>query len=259
MALTLFAETLPLRVCVLDFTTADISGQKRFLDVENRMIEIPAQQSLNTADRLSISRRMQGFVRMIDATDAARTNEANRAAQIENNRRDWAKALELYNTVVKGESRPVVLGADYLSAYLGKRGDIFRTVDVAVMDAAMRKLQAQPGFPQDFMQKLAAETGATHLVYGTVSDLRSKGRSFKGYGIETKGTEYQLDVILKVVDLAKQATVYSNVYTGSWTERQRPAATEFDNNIFQSLMTSALEQAAGDLANRFSPAGEKEK
>ena len=80
-AVALYAgETAPYKVCVLDFTTADIIGQKRFLDAANKKIEIPAQESLNTADRLSINRVMQGFIRMIDAFDSARTNQANRDA-----------------------------------------------------------------------------------------------------------------------------------------------------------------------------------
>ena len=41
--------------------------------------------------------------------------------------------------------------------------------------------------------------------------------------------------------------MYSNVYTGSYRE-QRPVSNDaFDNNIFLSLMKSALEQAAEDL------------
>ena len=251
-ASALWAETKPLRICVLDFTTADIIGQERFLNVESRMIEIPVPESLNTADRLSINRRMQGFVRMIDAYSVSEVNSANIDLQLEDRQIEWAKALELYNTVMKGEARPVVLGSEYLAGYLGSRGDLFRIVDTSLMYAAMEKLQSQPDFPKDFLRRLAAETGATHLVCGTVSDLTSRGKAFKGYGIETQTTEYRLDVILKVVDLEQQSTVLSNVYTGSWSVQQRPAAAEFDNNIFQSLMKSALEQAAEEMAEKFS-------
>ena len=252
------AETKPLRICILDFTTADIVGQKRFLEVDSRRIEIPVSESLNTADRLSINRRMQGFVRMIDANSVSEVNSANIGLQLEDRQIDWAKAFELYNTVVKGETRPVVLGSDYLAACLGRRGDLFQIVDTPLVYAAMEKLQAQPDFPKDFMRKLAAETGATHLIYGTVSDLTSRGREFKGYGIETKTTEYRLDVILKVVDLERQSVVHGNVYIGAWSAQQRPGAAEFDNNIFQSLMKAALEQAAEELTGKFSSATEKE-
>ena len=117
----------------------------------------------------------------------------------------------------------------------------------------MVKQQNAPDFPRDFMLRLARETGVTHLIYGTVSDLRTRSNSFKGYGIETKTTNYQLDVIIKVVDLVRQSTVYSNVYTGNYRE-QRPVSTQqIDNNIFQTLMTSALEQAAEDLYDKCKP------
>ena len=237
----------PFRVCVLDFTSIDTQGQKRFLDQQNNQIVIPPQNTLNAEDRKSINAVMQGFVRMIDAWDNTRTNSANRHAQVDDNAFNRAKALELYNSVVKGPSRPMVIGADYLSAYLGRRNDVFSCIDTAQMAVAMSKLQQDPDFPRDFMLKLAKMTGATHLIYGTVSDLRSKSNSFKGYGIETKTTNYQLDVIIKMVDLAAQHTVYSNVYTGNYREQQPVSTTQIDNNIFQSLMTAALEQAAEEL------------
>lgn len=250
-------EWSPLKVAVLDFTSADIKGQK-FLDHQNKPIKVPAQETLNAADRKSVNSIMQGFVRMIDAWDNTRTNQANREGRMIDNERDWAKAKALYNTVVKGESRPMVLGAEYLGAYLGRKNDLFQIVDAKTIESVMAQLQNEPDFPKDALLKLAQKTGATHLIYGTVSDLRSKINSFKGYGIETKTTSYQLDVILKVVDLVKQRTVYSNVYTGNYKEQRPVSGSQIDNNIFQNLMTSALEQAAEELADISKP-GRKNK
>lgn len=248
----------PFRVCVLDFSSLDIQGQKKFFDHQNKPIAIPAQCTLNDADRKSISSVMQGFVRLIDAWDNTKTNTENRRAQAEDNAFNRAQALQLYNTVVKGEARPMVIGADYLSAYLGRHNDVFTCVDASQVSAAMARLQQAPDFPRDFMLRLARETGATHLIYGVVSDLRSKSNSFKGYGIETKTTNYQLDVIVKMVDLVAQHTVYSNVYTGNYREQRPISGTQFDNNIFQNLMTAALEQAAEDLYDACRP-GRKNK
>lgn len=248
----------PFRVCVLDFTSLDIQGQKKFLDHQNKPIAIPAQCTLNDADRKSINSVMQGFVRLIDAWDNTRTNTENRRAQAEDNAFNRAQALQLYNTVVKGEARPMVIGADYLSAYLGRHNDVFTCVDASQISAAMARLQQAPDFPRDFMLRLARETGATHLIYGVVSDLRSKSNSFKGYGIETKTTNYQLDVIIKMVDLVAQHTVYSNVYTGNYREQRPISGTQFDNNVFQNLMTAALEQAAEELYDVCRP-GRKNK
>lgn len=248
----------PFKVCVLDFSSLDVEGQKRFLTAENKPIVIPPQCTLNDADRQSINSVMQGFVRMIDAWDNTKTNKANRAVQMDDNAFTREKALDLYNTVTKGTARPMIIGAEYLSAYLGRHNDVFVCMDPSLMTAAMAKLQTAPDFPKDFMLRLAKETGATHLIYGTVSDLRTKMNSFKGYGIETQTLNYQLDVIIKMVDLASQHTVYSNVYTGNYREQRPVSATQFDNNIFHSLMTSALEQAAEDLYDVCKP-GRKNK
>ena len=243
----------PFKVCVLDFTTIDEKGQKRFLDQNNQPIMIPPQCTLNDADRKSVNSVMQGFVRMIDAWSSKKTDDYNRRTQAEENRFTRTKALELYQTAVNGETRPTVIGADYLTAFLGRRSDVFSCLPAPVMEAAMSRLQTAPDFPRDFMLRLAKETGATHLIYGTVSDIRTKTNSFKGYGIATKTTNYQLDVIIKMVDLVSQSTVYSNVYTGNYREQRPVSATQIDNNVFQTLMTAALEQAAEDLYDKCKP------
>lgn len=246
----------PIRICVIDFTSADTQGQKRFLDERSKPITIPTQSTLNDADRVSVNSVMQGYVRMIDAIDTSKTNDANRREQSIDNALSRAQKIELYNTVVKGESRPMVIGADYLTAYLGRKNDLFSCVDTSLLTSAMTQLQNEPDFPDDFMLKLAEKTGVTHLVYGTVSDIRTKTNSFKGYGIETKTTMYQLDVIVKLVDLKAQHTIYSNVYTANYKEQDTGNGGHFDNNIFQNLMTTALEMAADDLYEQCQAFGE---
>lgn len=248
----------PFKVCVLDFNTIDTTGQKRFLSEDNKPIVIPPQCTLTDEDRKSIDAVMQGYVRMIDAWDNTRTNDADRAAQIEDNAVNRKKALDLYDSVMNGPSRPMVIGAEYLSAYLGRHNDVFGCMDVSQVAAAMEKIRKEKDFPKDFMLRIAKETGATHLIYGTLSDLRTKSNSFSGYGIETKTTTYQLDVIVKMIDLAAQCSVYSNVYTGSYREQRPISGEQFDDNIFQSLMTSAMEEAAEDIYNVCKP-GSKNK
>lgn len=248
----------PFKVCVLDFSTIDTAGQKRFLSEDNKPIVIPPRSTLTDEDRKSMDAVMQGYVRMIDAWDNTRTNNADRAAQIEDNAANRRKALDLYESVMKGPSRPMVIGAEYLSAYLGRHNDVFGCLDVSQVAAAMEKIRKEEDFPKDFMLRIAKETGATHLIYGTVSDLRTKSNSFSGYGIETKTTTYQLDVIVKMIDLAAQCSVYSNVYTGTYREQRPISGDQFDDNIFQSLMTSAMEEAAEDIYNVCKP-GSKNK
>ena len=102
----------PFKVCVLDFTSIDINGQIRFLDTKNNPIVIPPQNTLNDADHRTINSIMQGYVRMIDAWDNSWTNSANREAQVDDNVFTRKKAIDLYNTIVKGEPRPMVIGAE---------------------------------------------------------------------------------------------------------------------------------------------------
>ena len=245
-----------LRVCVLEFTTIDVNGQIRFLSGTNKKIDVPPQCTLNDADRKSVDSVMQGFVRLVDAIDSSRTQEANRLAQIDDNIFNRAKALDIWNTTVQGGVRPVVIGAEYLESYLGQHPDVFAIRNRDLMVTAMDKLRADPEFPTDFQLKLARASGATHLIYGTVGDLASRENSFTGYGISTKTTNYSLDVIVKVVDLVAQQSAYAKTYTGHYREQRPISGAQFDNNIFQSLMKSALEQAAEDLYEICRPGGE---
>ena len=247
-----------LKVCVMDFTTIDIEGQKRFLDINNKPIVVPSQNTLNDEDHKTINGVMQGFVRMIDAWDSSRTNKANREGQADDNAFTRDKALNIYAKTVGGEARPVVLGAEYLTAYLGRYNDVFACLDKNLLGVAMMKIRNEPDFPQDFMLKVARATGATHLITGTVSDIRSRERNFKGYGIETRSVNYDMDVIVKVVDLVAQHTVFSNVYTASYAERRPISNAQFDNAIYQNLMTSALQQASEELYEICKP-GEENK
>ena len=242
---------LPFRVCVMDFTTIDINGQIRFIDPANNKLDVAPRCTLNDADRKSVNDVMQGFVRLVDAVENHKTKDMKNAIT----RND---AIDLWRTSVHGQARPAVIGAEYLEAYLGGHGDVFACLDRPLMAAAMQKLQSDPDFPSDFQLKLAKASGATHLIYGTVGDISSRENSFAGYGIQTKTTNYSLDVIVKMVDLVTQQTVHSGVYTGTYREQRPISGSQFDNNIFQSLMKSALQQASEDLYDMCRP-GRKNK
>ena len=235
------------RVCVMDFIQADIVGQKRFLDQNSKPITIPPQCTLDQEDHMTIHSVMQGFVRMIDARDAARTNEANRRRMMDDNLWERTKALDLFRTVVKGQSRPIILGAEQLSALLSQHGDVFACTDASLMSAAMEKLRNQPDFPVDFQRKLSEMTGATHLLCGTVADLRVSSKTFQGYGIETTTTRYELDFSYKLVDLRAQSSVYGGIVTGVHSERKLPGVIEREPSLFQNLLNDALRRAADDL------------
>ncbi len=229
-----------MKVAVLDFVTADTIGLKLLEHLPTAGAD--SNNALSAEDRTSVNGVMQGFVKLMETASNTKIRDDK-----------WTEQRDLFNETLKGKARPAILGADYLAAYLGRHQDVFGCLDTMIVKKAMLKLQKEPDFPKDFLKKLAVETGATHLICGTVSDIRSKENAFKGYGIETKTTLCQLDVIIKVIDLEAGHSVFSNVYTGSYKEQRPISVEQFDNNIYQNLMMGALEQAAEELYERCKP------
>ncbi len=235
------------KVCVLDLNTIDIVGQKRFLSEKNQPIVIPAQCSLNDKDRVSVNTTMQGMIRIVDAADNTHTNAANRSAQRDDNIFSRTKALDLFDRSVNSEQRPFIIGAEYLAACLSKYNDVFSCCDSSVLAIPMEELQKAEDFPKNLPLRLAKETGITHLIYGTVSDIRRTQKQFKGYGIETNNIIYQMDVIIRMVDLVTQCSVYGKVYTGTYTENFSPGGNTFTDNVYHKVLTDALEKVAEDF------------
>jgi hypothetical protein len=227
-----------MKVAVMDFVTADTIGLK----ILERLPAAPAPQVMPSDGANATVNVLFGIGKLLDGV----TTESPADSK-------WQAQRELFLEAVKGKGRPAIMGAEYLAAFLGKHPETFGIVDAMVIKGAMAKLQKEDDFPRNFLQKVAKETGATHLICGTIADIRSKENSFKGYGVETKTTLFQLDVIIKVIDLQAQHTVFTNVYTGSYKEQRPISVEQFDNNIYQSLMTVALEQAAEELCEVCQP------
>ena len=89
----------PFKIGVLDFTSADVEGNKRFLDDQKQVLTIPAASTLNSEDRQSIHPVMQGFVRMIDAwgtvknTDPVEVHKYHSHRNSDNHTDDSAKPI----------------------------------------------------------------------------------------------------------------------------------------------------------------------
>lgn len=242
------AETPPpVRIAVMDFSSIDTRGQS-FLESPAVKLSPHSRQTLNAEDRKSINSVMQGFIRMIDAWDGTRDAAFDRRILLDENERNWAKAVALYQTVVSGPSRPMVIGAEYFTAQLGSRSSNFSCIGPEETAAAMKKAATTPDFPRGAFVRLIELTGANYLVTGTVSDLRSRVSSFKGYGIETRTTTWQLDVILRLIDLENGSVVHGGVYTGTLREQEPVSVDGIDNNKFQTLMNMALKKAADEFA-----------
>ncbi len=246
------AEKLtPLTVAVLDFSTTDIKGLNFLAKPDFTPMVRPQEKTAEAGSNYGSDWYMNGVIGAVNAYDNAYVREKSFDWELAQKQFDWARWQQIYEKTVNGEARPVVLAADYFGSYLGSYAGEFNCLDSQVVAAAVQKLAQEPDFPQDFYQKLAKATGLTHLISGTVADMRIKEKSFKGYGVETSTKIYELDVIIKIIDLKTQQNCYGNVYTGVYKEQQPYSAEFVDKNIFQSTLSSALKTAAADFHKQF--------
>lgn len=130
--------------------------------------------------------------------------------------------------------RSVALGKSYLVARLAKADRPFAVTD--------------------------DEKAATDDLLPVISFLRSRENIFKAktYGVDTKTTKWTLDVILTLRNRATGDIAWSKCVSGSCDEQRPISASQFDNNIFHSLMIAAVEEAAEELVNYFDPPNSSE-
>ena len=128
------------------------------------------------------------------------------------------------------DARSVALGRDYLHSRLVRPGRSFVCVD--------------------------AVANADYRLGTAVSFLRSRENEFKGrtYGHSTKTTVWSLDVIETLYK--GDEIVFAKAATGTYEERRPISEAQFDNNIFDKLMRSAIEQAADEVVDFFEGGGD---
>ena len=71
------------------------------------------------------------------------------------------------------------------------------------------------------MLKVAQASGATHLIYGTLSDIRTRENHFKGYGIETHTINYDMDVIAYLVEILSGKTLQEYLKEADYYSRHQ--------------------------------------
>lgn len=127
------------------------------------------------------------------------------------------------------DARSVALGKSYLVARLARVGR-----PLAVTDD---------------------EKSATYDLVPVISFLRSRENVFKAktYGIDTKTTKWTLDLILTLKHRTTGDIAWSKSVSGSCDEQRPISDSQFDNNIFHSLMIAAVEEAADELVGYFEP------
>ena len=239
------------RIAVFAFTTIDIQGQ-HFGDFTERTVTVTPQNSLNDAELGSIDEIMLGYIKMIDAEEE-RTRRAHDREHLDaENARNLARQNELADKLLKTPQRAVVIGANFMEGALGNydsvelvdRGDIYK----AYRDMSARQAGEQPRTLPEVLQL----QGATHVLYGTVADFRVAGNEYTGYGINTKSLIYELDVMIKIVELKTNRIVFSGVFTGQSREFYLDGQKAIiDSGRFETLMKSATAQAAAAIDKKF--------
>lgn len=166
----------------------------------------------------------------------ASTADAKQASAADSRPRVFVHAFQTSESFVLPEqrqpdadARSVALGKSYLVARLAKASRPFAVTD--------------------------DEKSATYDLIPVISFLRSRENTFKSktYGIDTKTTKWTLDVILTLKNCATGDIAWSKCVSGSCDEQRPISASQFDNNIFHSLMIAAVEEAAEELVNFFDP------
>lgn len=241
-------SSLPWVVAITDFVTIDSITIEDF-NIVNKPVEVPQVSVISNADRLSVCPAGLGFVLLEEARDAIVSNDVNRWSAMEENDFARAKAVAAYQSRIREGIRNVVIGADILGAELAARPEIFRLGDEWGFNTAAEALLSSETLPANYLELLAAETGVTHVIQGTVSDLRTSTRTFSGYGITAETLVYELDVVLKVLDLKAGSVIYSKLYTGKVKLINNNDVTVTDNSDnFMLALKEALKLAGSDLA-----------
>ena len=252
------AEPPAMKIAVLDFTCIDLTGQKLRL-VRNRPVNTDYRGILSSADRQSIDDRMQGFVRMLDARFAGTAAMAGLQRDLRESERDRAEREALAKKILNSKQRPLVIGAEYMTACLGEYPEIFSLANREGIESALKSLdfgRAQTAEDADrrireFMEK----SGATHILTGTVADLKTEHKKFSGYGVRTDRVVYSLDVLVKLINLKTSQIAFSGVFTGEVSQMNTKFAQTINDSLFQDLMKDAVKQAAEAMSRRFAADG----
>lgn len=116
----------------------------------------------------------------------------------------------------------------------------------------MKSRLARPGRPFVCTENAS---NAEYRLGAVVSNLRSHEKSFDGktYGHGTKTTLWHLDVIVSLK--RNDEILLSKTKTSEYEERRPISESQFDNNIFHTLMATAIEMAADEVIDFFDGAG----
>lgn len=181
-------------------------------------------------------KRRVGFLTVVVGAVVAQAADGTSEPTADSRPRVFVHAFQTAESFVLPEQRQpdadvrsVVMGKTYLVARLAKASRPFAVTE--------------------------DEKAAAYDLLPVISFLRSRENVFKAktYGVDTKTTKWTLDVILKLKNRATGDVAWAKAVTGSYDEQRPISASQFDNNIFHSLMIAAVEEGAEELVNFFEP------
>ncbi len=155
-------------------------------------------------------------------------------------------------------NRQILLGADYLSAYLSAY-PIFKVVDRINLKKILREKGLLENFNPSEAEKIGQLVGATHIICVTVSDPQIKVSHYKGYGIEINKLIYSIDSIVKVINTKNSYIDFGDeVKTVHTIKLTNYSTQEVDLNVIQTLIRENAKEIAKKIYKKFEEKGKKE-
>ena len=159
-------------------------------------------------------------------------------------------AVQTSNAVPRVYVSPFKTAASVCSVSHGETNGNWQVV--ALGAPLMTSRLARPGAP---FICVADAKNATYILGSVLTTLRSKENVYSStmYKVETKTTNWQIDLIVQLTRLADDAIVFSKTVTGFCNEQRPISEAKFDNDLFHTLMVAAIEEAAEDILEYFEP------
>ena len=157
--------------------------------------------------------------------------------------------LGLDCTAVREKGRKLILpvGDGSIEVVLAKANDVITYVEHGVCDLGVVGKDTILEMQGKFYELLDLGFGRCKFALAV-----KKGTDFySGYGVKTATLFYQLDVMIKIADLATGRIVFSGVFTGEDRELRLEGTQIVDNDRFERLMKSAVFKAAQAIDQKF--------
>jgi hypothetical protein len=153
------------------------------------------------------------------------------------------------DTLSSSLGRAVILASDMLAAELSKHPEIGELVDRRTIEESVSEMNFQNSglVANNAVIKLGELTGATHLIFGIVSDYSKKVVTQMSYGTPSKSIKHSLDLTVKIVDIKTNKLTYATTVTSEINELSAGGGSEYDTGLMKKLLKTAVVDATSDI------------